>query len=99
IYQYSSLGSTLIDAFDDLVTSGQIPEPLAHKLGMAVLRGFDNAMASPDLWGKAIKSKMKFSGVVRDFNYWEHVWSFRIKAIKFKMDDGEVVEAENVKAV
>lgn len=94
LYRHSTLGVSLTDALDKLITGGQIDPQLA----MRVLIQFDKVVA--DALAEKVKARLSFKGSLDTYRFCDEVWTFLIKDVKFKMEGGnQTVEAPKVKIV
>ncbi|ROW09762.1 hypothetical protein VMCG_02601 [Cytospora schulzeri] len=94
LYRRSSIGATLTDTLDDLITDTRIDPQLAMK----ILANFDRAIA--DVLQEKVKSRLTFKGSLDTYRFCDEVWTFLIKNVQFKLDNGgHVVMADKVKIV
>ncbi|GME71807.1 unnamed protein product [Ambrosiozyma monospora] len=91
-YRRSTIGTSLADALDTLIVDQRIQPQLAMK----VLTNFDR-VTSENL--KDVKSKMSFKGHLHTYRFCDDVWTFVIKDVNVKLDDGETVNVEKFKIV
>ncbi|KAJ2905407.1 transcription initiation factor IIA gamma subunit [Zalerion maritima] len=82
LYRRSSLGMTLTDTLDDLISDHTIDPQLAMK----VLANFDRAVA--EILGEKVKSRLNFKGALDTYRFCDEVWTFLIKHVNLKMADG-----------
>lgn len=80
LYRRSTIGVSLMDALDTLISDGRIEAPLAMK----VLETFDRVIAE-SLKDKA-NSKLTFKGHLDTYRFCDDVWTFIIKNCQVKLD-------------
>ncbi|PNS18792.1 transcription initiation factor IIA subunit 2 [Sphaceloma murrayae] len=93
LYRGTTLGVTLADTLDDLISSRRI-EP---QLAMKIMANFDQAIAQ--VLSEKVKARMSFKGHLDTYRFCDEVWTFIIKDIKFKLDNSSTIEVEKVKIV
>ncbi|KAK5657758.1 hypothetical protein OQA88_2831 [Cercophora sp. LCS_1] len=94
LYRHGSLGVTLTDALDDLISAERIDPQLAIK----VLNQFDRIVA--ESLQEKVKARLTFKGSLDTYRFCDEVWTFLIKNVTFKMDNGnQTVVADKVKIV
>ncbi|KAK1750978.1 transcription initiation factor IIA, gamma subunit-domain-containing protein [Echria macrotheca] len=94
LYRHGSLGVTLTDALDDLISAERIDPQLAIK----VLGQFDRIVA--ESLQEKVKARLTFKGSLDTYRFCDEVWTFLIKNVTFKMDNGaSTVVADKVKIV
>jgi len=94
LYRHGSLGVSLTDALDELIRDERIDPQLAMK----VLTQFDRVI-SETLSEKA-KARLQFKGSLDTYRFCDEVWTFLIRNVTFKMDNGsQTVVADKVKIV
>lgn len=81
LYRRSSLGMTLTDTLDDLISEHSIDPQLAMK----VLSNFDRAIA--ETLNDKIKSRLTFKGSLDTYRFCDEVWTFLIKNVNLKTAD------------
>jgi len=79
LYRYGSLGTALNDALDDLVEKDMVPPNLAA----TVCERFDRVMA--DGFGEKTKITIRMTGVVRDYNRIDDLYTFNLRDVKYKV--------------
>ncbi|CAM6104724.1 unnamed protein product [Calypogeia fissa] len=92
LYRKSSIGMSLTDALDELVTNGTISPLLAVK----VLMQFDKSMN--DALSQKVKTKTNFKGHLHTYRFCDNVWTFILEKAEFKFDT-ERVNVDRVKIV
>lgn len=92
LYRKSSIGMSLTDALDELVTNGTISPLLAVK----VLMQFDKSMN--DALSQKVKTKTTFKGHLHTYRFCDNVWTFILEKAEFKFDQ-EKVNVDRVKIV
>ncbi|KAI5074252.1 hypothetical protein GOP47_0010213 [Adiantum capillus-veneris] len=92
LYRKASIGTSLTDALDELVTNGSLTPLLAVK----VLMQFDKSMN--DALQTKIKSKVSFKGHLHTYRYYDNVWTFLLEKAVFKTES-ESVQVDLVKVV
>ncbi|KAK4089515.1 hypothetical protein Purlil1_6084 [Purpureocillium lilacinum] len=94
LYRRSSIGLALTDTLDDLISDERINPQLAMK----ILGNFDQAIT--ETLQKSVKSRLQFKGSLDTYRFCDEVWTFLIKNVTFKMDNGsQSVQADKVKIV
>ncbi|KAL7627344.1 Transcription initiation factor IIA subunit 2 [Parahypoxylon ruwenzoriense] len=94
LYRRSSVGVALTDTLDDLITDHHIDPQLAMK----ILANFDRAIA--EVLQDKVKARLTFKGSLDTYRFCDEVWTFQLKNVTFKMDNGgQVVAADRVKIV
>ncbi|EOA86969.1 uncharacterized protein SETTUDRAFT_163063 [Exserohilum turcica Et28A] len=88
-----SLGGSLTDTLDHLITERRI-EP---QLAMKILANFDRAVA--DVLSEKVKARLTFKGHLDTYRFCDDVWTFIIKDINFKLDNTHQIHADRVKIV
>ncbi|KAH9908639.1 transcription initiation factor IIA gamma chain [Xylariomycetidae sp. FL2044] len=94
LYRRSSVGTALTDTLDDLITDNRIDPQLAMK----ILANFDRAIT--EVLQDKVRSRLTFKGSLDTYRFCDEVWTFQLKNVTFKMENGgQVVSAEKVKIV
>ncbi|KAJ2988481.1 hypothetical protein NUW58_g3951 [Xylaria curta] len=94
LYRRSSIGGALTDTLDDLITQNNIDPQLAMK----VLANFDRAIA--EVLQDKVRSRLTFKANLDTYRFCDEVWTFQLKDVTFKMDNGgQVVSTDRVKIV
>ncbi|KAI0022304.1 transcription initiation factor IIA [Xylariomycetidae sp. FL0641] len=94
LYRRSSVGGALTDTLDDLITDGSIDPQLAMK----ILANFDRAIT--EVLQEKVRSRLTFKGSLHTYRFCDEVWTFQLKNVTFKMDNGgQIVSADKVKIV
>ncbi|CAJ2514210.1 Uu.00g023290.m01.CDS01 [Anthostomella pinea] len=94
LYRRSSIGAALTDTLDDLITSNHLDPQLAMK----ILANFDRAIT--EVLQEKVRSRLSFKGSLHTYRFCDEVWTFQLKNITFKMENGgQVVSANKVKIV
>ncbi|KAI1396227.1 transcription initiation factor IIA gamma chain [Hypoxylon fuscum] len=94
LYRRSSVGSALTDTLDDLITEHRIDPQLAMK----ILANFDRAIT--EVLQEKVKARLTFKGSLDTYRFCDEVWTFQLKNVTFKMENGgQVVSADKVKIV
>ncbi len=88
-----SIGTSLTDALDSLITDERIQPQLAMK----ILKNFDKVVS--DALREKVRAKMTFKGHLHTYRFCDDVWTFIVKDVDFKLDGGELVRAHKVKIV
>ncbi len=90
----NSIGSSLTDVLDELISDNLIDPQLAMK----VLANFDRAIA--ENLQERVKARLTFKGSLATYRFCDEVWTFLIRNVQFKMDGGGApVMVEKVKIV
>ncbi|CAK9878945.1 unnamed protein product [Sphagnum jensenii] len=92
LYRKSSIGTSLTDALEEMVTNGTISPLLAVK----VLMQFDKSMQ--DALQTKVKSKTNFKGHLHTYRFCDNVWTFILENAAFKTDN-ETQSVDHVKIV
>jgi transcription initiation factor TFIIA small subunit len=92
LYRKSSIGTSLTEALEEMVTNGTISPLLAVK----VLMQFDKSMQ--DALQTKVKSKTHFKGHLHTYRFCDNVWTFILENAVFKTD-GESQSVDHVKIV
>ncbi|KAH8960390.1 hypothetical protein BDL97_06G129800 [Sphagnum fallax] len=92
LYRKSSIGTSLTDALEEMVTNGTISPLLAVK----VLMQFDKSMQ--DALQTKVKSKTNFKGHLHTYRFCDNVWTFILENAAFKTDN-ETQNVDHVKIV
>ncbi|KAI8630270.1 transcription initiation factor IIA [Xylariaceae sp. FL1651] len=94
LYRQSSVGTALADTLEDLFIKNRIDPQLVMK----VLANFDRAIPRA-LQGK-VRSRLTFNGNLDTYRFCDEVWTFQLKNLTFKMENGgQVVSADKIKIV
>ncbi|KAH7327965.1 transcription initiation factor IIA, gamma subunit-domain-containing protein [Stachybotrys elegans] len=94
LYRRSSIGLALTDTLDDLISDERINPQLAMK----ILGNFDQAIT--EALQKNVKNRLQFKGALDTYRFCDEVWTFLIKNVTFKMDNGQSqVTVDKVKIV
>lgn len=67
------------------------------QLAMKVLANFDRVTS--DRLRTDVKAKMSFKGHLNTYRFCDDVWTFVIKDVNMKLDDGEVIDVGKFKIV
>eukprot|EP00898_Chlorokybus_atmophyticus_P000609 jgi/Chlat1/1549/Chrsp122S01822 len=90
LYRKSTLGLTLTDALDEMVSAGVLPPQLAVKFLLQFDKSMNNALATQ------VKQKVNFKGHLHTYRFCDNVWTFILENAVFKTDSGSIV-ADKVK--
>jgi len=93
LYRGSSIGEALIDTVDDLINDGRI-EP---QLAMKILSNFDRVVS--ETLGEKVKSRLTFKGHLETYRFCDDVWTFLVKDVTFKCEQGNTFTGDKVKIV
>ncbi|KAK4574634.1 Transcription initiation factor IIA subunit 2 [Recurvomyces mirabilis] len=93
LYRNTSIGQSLAETLDNLISSRQI-EP---QLAMRVMATFDQNVAA--VLGDKVKARCTFKGHLDTYRFCDEVWTFIIKDVNFKMEQNHLEKAERVKIV
>ncbi|EGY13703.1 Transcription initiation factor IIA subunit 2 like protein [Verticillium longisporum] len=94
LYRRSSIGLALMDMLDDLISA----ERIYPQLAMKILANFDQAIT--EALQKNVKARLTFKGSLSTYRFCDEVWTFLIKNVQFKLDNGgQMVSADKVKIV
>ncbi|KAK6454817.1 transcription initiation factor IIA small chain [Scheffersomyces xylosifermentans] len=84
LYRRSTIGATLTDALDTLISD----EKIQPQLAMRILANFDRIISENlKLENNIAKSRLTFKGVLSTYNFCDDVWTFIIKNVLIKMSD------------
>lgn len=92
LYRKSSIGMSLTDALDELVTNGTISPLLAVKVLMQFDRSMNEALSTK------VKAKTSFKGHLHTYRFCDNVWTFILEQASFKTDN-DVTAVDRVKIV
>ncbi|BAO42563.1 transcription initiation factor IIA small subunit [Kluyveromyces marxianus] len=87
LYRRSTLGATLMDSLDTLISDGRIEASLA----MTILETFDRVVS--DTLRDKTSSKLTFKGHLDTYRFCDDVWTFIVKDCLVKLD-GQDQETE-----
>ncbi|SCW02476.1 LAFE_0F07272g1_1 [Lachancea fermentati] len=90
LYRRSTVGATLVDALDTLISDGRIEASLA----MRVLDTFDRVVA--DALRDKTQSKLTFKGHLHTYRFCDDVWTFIIEDCNVKLDQTEDIQGNTV---
>mmetsp|Transcript_48396 Transcript_48396/g.90106 ORF Transcript_48396/g.90106 Transcript_48396/m.90106 type:complete len:115 (+) Transcript_48396:53-397(+) len=97
LYRKSTIGTSLTDALDEMVTSGK----LSPMLAMTVLSQFDKSVN--EALTKKVKSKFNFKGHLHTYRFCDNVWTFILEDAEFKATTPggatEIINVDKVKIV
>ncbi|KAH3899869.1 related to Transcription initiation factor IIA subunit 2 [Saccharomycodes ludwigii] len=80
LYRRSTVGATLVDALDHLISEGRIEASLA----MVCLEVFDRVVA--EVLKEKTNSKMTIKGHLHTYRFCDDVWTFIIKNCNLKLE-------------
>ncbi|KAK6464100.1 transcription initiation factor IIA, gamma subunit-domain-containing protein [Scheffersomyces coipomensis] len=84
LYRRSTIGVTLADSLDTLISDEKIQPQLAN----TILNNFDRIISDNlKLEANIAKSKLSFKGVLSTYNFCDDVWTFIIKNVTIKLND------------
>lgn len=84
LYRRATIGTTLTDALDQLISDQKIQPQLA----MTTLTNFDRIISELLKPEQAIaKSKLTFKGDLSTYRFCDDVWTFIIKNVMVKLND------------
>mmetsp|Transcript_11620 Transcript_11620/g.54120 ORF Transcript_11620/g.54120 Transcript_11620/m.54120 type:complete len:112 (-) Transcript_11620:1288-1623(-) len=96
LYRRSTLGMTLTDALDEMVTAGELTPTIAMK----VLAQFDKFMNDAL---KSVETKLSFKGDLETYRFCDNVWTFILKSVKFDISgpggDKSAISVDRLKIV
>lgn len=93
LYRQSSIGWALAEALDELISDSYIEPQMAHR----ILGHFDRAMI--DALQSYVRARLSLKGHLQTYRCCDDVWTFLVKDVVFKMEDGEQVSADKIKIV
>ena len=89
-----SIGLTLTDTLDELISDNRIDPQLAIK----IIQTYDRAIT--EILQEKVRARLTFKGSLDTYRFCDDVWTFLIRNVQFKMDSGsQVVTADKVKIV
>lgn len=84
LYRRSTVGTTLTDALDQLISD----EKIQPQLAMTILNNFDRIISESLKPEQNIaKSKLTFKGSLDTYRFCDDVWTFIIKDVMIKLTD------------
>ena len=93
LYRNTTLGITLQDSLDELISSQQITPDLALK----VLKQFDSSMSTHL---SRVRTRYNFKGKLRVYRFCDNVWTCVVEDVEFRDTQGQDnVSARRVKIV
>lgn len=93
LYRNTTLGQTLQDSLDELVSAGQISSQLALRVLLQFDKSINNALAT------RVRSRLSFkAGHLSTYRFCDNVWTFVLKDVEFR-EVQELVRADKVKIV
>lgn len=93
LYRQSSIGWALAEALDELISDSYVEPQMAHK----ILSHFDHAMT--DALQNHVRARLSLKGHLQTYRCCDDVWTFLVKDVILKMEDGEQVCADKIKIV
>ncbi|KAH7366455.1 hypothetical protein KP509_18G079100 [Ceratopteris richardii] len=81
LYRKMSIGTSLTDALDELVTNGSITPLLAIKILMQCKKSMNEALQTK------IKSAVFFKGHLHTYRFYDNIWTFLLENATFKKDN------------
>ena len=93
LYRGSSIGWALAEALDELISNSHIEPQMAHR----ILAHFDKAMLNT--LQSHVRARLTMKGHLQTYRCCDDVWTFLVKDVSFKMEDGEHVEADKITIV
>ncbi|KAJ3349734.1 hypothetical protein AMAG_06632 [Allomyces macrogynus ATCC 38327] len=90
-YRNSTLGTTLMDALDEMIHTAQIQPAVANRL----LEHFDKTMCESLA---RISPRASFRGSLSTYRNCDEVWTFFLRDVQFKMEGG-TVHADKVRII
>ena len=93
LYRNTTLGQTLQDSLDELVSAGQISSQLALRVLLQFDKSINNALAT------RVRSRLSFkAGHLSTYRFCDNVWTFVLKDVEFR-EVQELVRMDKVKIV
>lgn len=84
LYRRSTVGTTLTDALDQLISD----EKIQPQLAMTIVTNFDRVISDMMKPEQGIaKSKLTFKGDLSTYRFCDDVWTFIIKNVLIKLTD------------
>ncbi|SCU86304.1 LAMI_0D01398g1_1 [Lachancea mirantina] len=90
LYRRSTVGATLVDALDALISDGRIEASLA----MRVLDTFDRVVA--EALKDKTEAKLTFKGHLHTYRFCDDVWTFIIENCSVKVDQTDDIKGNNL---
>ena len=79
-----SLGTTLADSVDTLVSEGRLNPQLARK----IVQNFDKCFS--EVLGGKVRANINFKGKLDNYRFCDDVWTFALKDVTFKFLHGNL---------
>ena len=93
LYRNTTLGNTLQESLDELMSYNQINANVAMKVLMQYDKAVNNALAT------RVKNKLNFkSGKLNTYRFCDNVWTFMLSDVEFR-EVQELVRVNKVKIV
>ena len=89
LYRRSTIGNSLVDALDTLISDGRIEESLA----MRVLETFDKVVA--ETLKDNTQSKLTVKGNLDTYGFCDDVWTFIVKNCQVTVEDSHRDASQN----
>ncbi|KAI9752839.1 MAG: Transcription initiation factor IIA small chain (TFIIA 13.5 kDa subunit) [Chaenotheca gracillima] len=93
LYRRSSIGMSLTDTLDDLITERRIEPQLAIK----ILTKFDQCIT--EILAEKVKARLTFKGHLDTYRFCDEVWTFLIKDVNFKLENSLAIQTDKIKIV
>lgn len=93
LYRRSSIGTALVEALDKLISDG-LMEP---QVAIRILGQYDRVIS--EQLRESVRARLTMKGHLQTYRCCDDVWTFIVKDVIFKLDDGEVINADNIKIV
>lgn len=93
LYRQSSIGWALAEALDELISESFFEPQTAIK----ILKHFDRAIQ--DALQNSVRARLSLKGHLQTYRCCDDVWTFLLKDVVLKMEDGEQVSADRLKIV
>ncbi|KDD72910.1 hypothetical protein H632_c2746p0 [Helicosporidium sp. ATCC 50920] len=79
LYRKTTIGDSLVEALDSLVSEGKIPPELAYR----VLHEFDRSIAKS--LDTRVTAKASMKGQLATYRYLDNVWNFVLSNVSIKL--------------
>ncbi|KAK5097923.1 Transcription initiation factor IIA subunit 2 [Lithohypha guttulata] len=82
VFRLSTLGSTFVDALDEMVESNTIPPELARKM----LEHFDTKIAGVLADRDLVKGQITFKGTMDQYKHLDEMWKIQARDVRMKVN-------------
>ncbi|XP_062573886.1 transcription initiation factor IIA subunit 2-like [Saccostrea cucullata] len=92
LYRNTTLGHTLQESLDELISCGQITPQLALKVLLQFDKAINTALAN------RVKNRIQLKGKLNTYRFCDNVWTFVLNNVDFR-DVQELAKCDKVKIV